>query len=447
MTTNVFTTPRMTSTPFGRDNTGKFGRMPTPDSYYTRREEDCSPRVSTEHANTVPEKQLVELIGEMFNNCMDNFMASRDVRPAKSEHSVSFSEVPLEYRNDPDRRVDTESVVVVSNLPKHADENFIRTVTLGCGEITKVLTSDLGANVGAQISFKNNDGTVKVCNQLNHSAYWQVNIAEEDRHKTAFISKYGQFQFKKLGFGLCNSPSTFSRVMNLVLHGLNWNIARAFLDDIMVMGRSFEEHLQNLRKVLDRFRRYGLKLKPKKCGLFVRKVEFLGRTVSKNNIEIGTSYTDTVANWPTPKCSKDVEKFLGFVNYHRMFIKNLAQLATPLYGLTGRHSFKWEVEQQTAFDSIKDIMCQPPVLAIPNQTGEFILDCDASDVAVAAELSQIQDGVECVIGYCSFALTPEQRRYCTTRLELLAVIRCTRQYKHLLGRKFTVRTDHNRLID
>ena len=80
------------------------------------------------------------------------------------------------------------------------------------------------------------------------------------------------------------------------------------------------------------------------------------------------------------------------------------------------------MEQQTVFDSIKDIMCQPPVLAIPNQTGEFILDCDASDVAVAAELSQIQDGVERVIGYCSFALTPEQRRYCTTRLELLAVM-------------------------
>ena len=96
-------------------------------------------------------------------------MASRDVQPAKSKHSVSFSEVPLEYRDDPDRRVDTESVVVVSNLPKHADENFIRTVTLGCGEITKVLTSDLGANVGAQISFKNNDGTVKACNQLNQT--------------------------------------------------------------------------------------------------------------------------------------------------------------------------------------------------------------------------------------------------------------------------------------
>ena len=87
------------------------------------------------------------------------------------------------------------------------------------------------------------------------------------------------------------------------------------------MGRSFEEHLQNLREVLDRFPRYGLKLKPKKCELSVRKVEFLGRTVSKNNIEIGTSYTDTVANWLTPKCSKDVEKFLGFVNYHRKFIK------------------------------------------------------------------------------------------------------------------------------
>ena len=130
---------------------------------------------------------------------MDNYMASRDVRPAKSEHSVSVSEVPLEYRDDPDSRVDTESVVVVSNLPKHADENFIRTVTLGCGEITKVLTSDLGANVGAQISFKNNDGTVKVCNQLNQTLINNdrlnaciMNIPSSHKQEPRYLLKQGQ---------------------------------------------------------------------------------------------------------------------------------------------------------------------------------------------------------------------------------------------------------------
>ena len=109
MTTNVFTTPHMTSTPFCRDDTGIFGRMPSPKSYNNLcREEDYSPRVSIEDAYKVPEKQLVELIGEMFNNCMDNYMAPRNVQPTKIEPSVSFSEVPLEYIDEPDRRVDTE---------------------------------------------------------------------------------------------------------------------------------------------------------------------------------------------------------------------------------------------------------------------------------------------------------------------------------------------------
>ena len=109
MTTNVFTKPHMTSTPFCRDDTGIFGLMPTPISYNNLcREEDYSPRISIEDAYRVPEKQLVELIGEMFNNCMDNYMASRDVQLTKIKPSVSFSEVPLEYIDEPDRRVDME---------------------------------------------------------------------------------------------------------------------------------------------------------------------------------------------------------------------------------------------------------------------------------------------------------------------------------------------------
>ena len=279
-----------------------------------------------------------------------------------------------------------------------------------------------------------------------NSAYWQVKIAKADQHKTAFITKYGLFEFARLGFGLTGAPATFSRVMNLVLRGLTWEIALAFLDDIMVLGLDFENHLENLRKVLDRFRSYGLKLKPKKCDLFNTKVEFLGHVVSEGQIEIGSGYIDALLNWQEPTCTKDVERFLGFVNYHRNFIKDLAKLAVPLYAITGKKQFLWGNEQKTAFEQLKSALSTKPVLAIPNQKGEFILDCDASDYAIGGELSQIQDGVERVIGYCSFALSSEQTRYCTTRKELLAIIRCTKQYKHhLIGRKFTVRTDHNSL--
>ena len=100
-----------------------------------------------------------------------------------------------------------------------------------------------------------------------NSAYWQMNVRKEDRPKTAFITKYGLFQFTRMSFGLCNAPSTYARAMDLVLRGLTWQVVLCFLGDILVMGKSFEDHLKNLRAVFDRFREYGIKLKPRKCDL------------------------------------------------------------------------------------------------------------------------------------------------------------------------------------
>ncbi|MEX1352305.1 MAG: reverse transcriptase domain-containing protein, partial [Desulfobacterales bacterium] len=119
-----------------------------------------------------------------------------------------------------------------------------------------------------------------------NSAYWQIKISEEDRKKTAFLTKYGLYEHVRMGFGLCNAPATFSRVINLILRGLNWKTVLAFLDDILVLGKSFDDHVQNLSEVFEKLRVHGLKLKPKKCELFQKQVEFLGRVVSENGIEM-----------------------------------------------------------------------------------------------------------------------------------------------------------------
>ena len=280
-----------------------------------------------------------------------------------------------------------------------------------------------------------------------NSAYWQVHIKKEDKKKTAFITKYGLFQFARMPFGLCNAPATYCRVMNLILHGLNWDIVLAFLDDILVLGDSFETHLSNLRRVLQRFRKYGLHLKPKKCVLFQEEVEFLGRQVSNQGLSLSQENIKAVIDWPLPKTTREVEQFLGLVNYHRLFLKDLAKIAVPLYNITGKNKFKWEEEQEMAFANIKTLITTAPLLGLPNSKDPFILDTDASDYAIGAELIQIQNGEERVISFGSLALSHEQRRYCTTRKELLAVIRFTRQYRHyLLGRSFTVRTDHHSLL-
>ena len=279
-----------------------------------------------------------------------------------------------------------------------------------------------------------------------NNGYYQVRVKEEDQEKTAFITKYGLYEFVRMPFGLCNAPSTFQRAMNLVLRGLTWKSALAFLDDVMILGKTFEEHLENLREVLSRFRTYNLKLKPKKCSFFKKKVKFLGRVVGEDTVEVDPESISAVKDWPTPKCTRDVESFLGFINYHREHIPKLAEIAEPLYALTGKAPFMWNECQQVAFDKLKNLLISPEVLAIPQQEGGFVLDCDASDGSVGAELSQYQDGILKPIAYGSKKLSPLQRRYCTTRKELLAVVTFTRQFRHyLLCKPFLCRTDHNSL--
>lgn len=154
-----------------------------------------------------------------------------------------------------------------------------------------------------------------------NSAYWQVPVKKEDQPKTAFITKYGLYQFTRMSFGLCNAPSTYARAMDLVLRGLNSEIVLCFLDDILVMGKDFEDHMSNLRAVFERFRQYGIKLKPRKCDLCKQEVSFLGRKVNKNGMAIGEEYVEAIKEWKTPTNTKEVEQFLGLLNYHRNFIK------------------------------------------------------------------------------------------------------------------------------
>jgi hypothetical protein len=175
-------------------------------------------------------------------------------------------------------------------------------------------------------------------------------------------------------------------------------------------------------------------------------VEFLGRVVGPRGIYIGPGYIKDIKNWPRPKNKKEVERFLEFTNYHRAFIEEYTQITFPLQALTGKRTYQWGDEQEKAFDELRNAMVRAPVLALPNASDPFILDTDASDKSVGAELIQIQEGEERAVEYGSLTLTTEQQKYCTTRKELLAIIRFSLQFRHyLLGRHFTVRTDHNSL--
>ena len=224
------------------------------------------------------------------------------------------------------------------------------------------------------------------------SGYWQVELQKEDQEKTAFCTQEGLFEFQVMPFGLCNAPATFQRLMDMVLAGLQWSHCLVYLDDVIVLGRNFEDHLANLHQVFLRFREAGLKVKPSKCELLKRKVYFLGHIVSEEGVATDPAKTAKVASWPRPTSCKQVQQFVGFANYYRRFVRDFASIAKPLIRLTEKNSsFRWTNECQSAFDTIRQKLISPPILAFPNFSKPFILDTDASDVGIGAVLSQIQD--------------------------------------------------------
>ncbi|CAG2249075.1 unnamed protein product [Mytilus edulis] len=253
------------------------------------------------------------------------------------------------------------------------------------------------------------------------SGYWQVEMDENDKEKTAFTSTKGLFHFNVMPMGLCNGVATFQRLMEYTLAGLNWQTCLIYIDDIIVFSDSFESHLSRLSDVLDRIALQGLKVSPKKCSLFQKQVSFLGHIVSSEGIATDPDKIASVKTWPLPKSMTDVRSFLGTCSYYRKFIKSFAEIARPLHKLTEKNcTFDWTNECNEAFEKLQMTLMSAPILGYPDMTKQFILDTDASGFGIGAVLSQIHEGKEVVVAYYSKSLSKAQRQYCVTRRELLA---------------------------
>ena len=272
-------------------------------------------------------------------------------------------------------------------------------------------------------------------------------MSPADREKTAFCTPDGLFEFKVMPFGLCNAPATFQRLMDTVLAGLQWSSCLVYIDDVIVLGRSFDDHLLNLRAIFEQMRKAGLKLKPSKCALCKHTVEFLGHIVSSDGVHTDPKKTEKVSKWPTPSNRQELLRFLGLTSYYRRFVRDYASIAKPLHHLTEKNvAFGWTSECQSAFENLRQKLVSTPILAFPDCSKPFLLDTDASDVGIGAVLSQVQDGTERVIAYASRVLSKPERQYCVTRRELLAVVVFIQHFRpYLLGNTFTLRTDHGSL--
>ncbi|MCG7877680.1 MAG: RNase H-like domain-containing protein, partial [Candidatus Thiodiazotropha endolucinida] len=247
-------------------------------------------------------------------------------------------------------------------------------------------------------------------------------------------------------FGLVNAPSSFQRLMEDVLRGLQWAESLLYMDDIITPGPTVKESLRRLENVFKRLMKANLKLKPSKCIFFQKSVKFLGHVVSEEGVHTCPDKIEAVRDWPTPVDAKQVRSFLGLASYYRKFVRGFADIARPLHKICEKKAkFLWSEECETAFKTLKQALTQAPILAYPRcDGGKFILDTDASDKAVGAVLSQEQDGKELVIAYMSKTMNIHEQSYCVTRKELLAVVSALRNFhSYLYGQEILLRTDNS----
>ena len=279
------------------------------------------------------------------------------------------------------------------------------------------------------------------------SGFHQIRLRAEDCPKTAFRTRFGLFEYTVLPMGLCNAPGTFMQLMNDIFRDMLDKTVLVFLDDILIFSRTKEEHIKHVREVLTRLRAQKLYAKRSKCEFFRKEVEFLGHRIGANGLSVSQDKIDAVKQWKPPRNVTELRSFLGLAGFYRRFVEKYSHIALPLTELTkGENTWKWGPEQQTAFDTLKEKLCNAPVLLIPDPSKPFVLNCDACGYATGAVLQQDQGRGLQPIAYRSRKLTPAECRYDTREQEFLALFDACSYWRHYLhGQRFTLLSDHDSL--
>ncbi len=284
------------------------------------------------------------------------------------------------------------------------------------------------------------------------TGFYQILIALEDRHKTAFVTSQGLFEYNVLPMGLCNSPGVFQALMNDTFREYLDKFVLVFLDDIIIYSDTLEDHERHLRLALQRLREQRLCAKLSKSALCQTEVEFLGHYVGRDGLRVMEDKIEAVRDWPVPTSMRELRAFLGLAGYYRRFVRDFSDIALPLTELTRNvthQRLQWGARQQVAFVELKRALQTTPVLALPDPSLPFVVNCDASGYAVGAVLQQDRGSGLQPIAFMSKKLTGAETRYPVHEQELLAIITALTTWKHYLSGTAVpvrVRTDHKSLV-
>lgn len=262
------------------------------------------------------------------------------------------------------------------------------------------------------------------------SGYWQIPMDPAHKEKTAFVTPDGLFEFNVMPFGLSNAPATFERFMDTILRGLKWEICLCYLDDVVIFGRTFEEHNTRLEMVLNCLEKAGLVLNSKKCRFGERQTLVLGHLVDKDGVRPDPQKIEAVSQFKHPKSVRDLRSFLGLCSYFRRFVPNFAELASPLSSLLRKNApFYWTSECEASFSQQKFLLTSGPILRHFDPAAPTEVHTDASGIGIGAVLVQRLHGTEHVIAYASRTLSKPEKNYTVTEQECLAVIFAVHKFR------------------
>ncbi|XP_023159122.1 uncharacterized protein LOC101459516 [Ceratitis capitata] len=277
-------------------------------------------------------------------------------------------------------------------------------------------------------------------------AFWQIPLAESSRDYTCFtVPNRPLYRYRVMPFGLCNAPQALCRLMDRVIPPQLKTQVFVYLDDLLIVSASFDDHMSILAEVAHELRRAGLTINVGKSKFCIREVKYLGYIVGNGTLRTDPDKISAVSNYPVPTSVKLLRRFLGMAGWYRRFVDNFAAVATPLTNLLKKSkNFSWNDEAQKSLDTLKQMLCTAPVLASPNYEKPFIIQCDASKLGVGAVLAQKNiDGIEVPIAYFSQKLNKAQTNYSVTELECLAAILSLKKFRaYVEGQDFTIVTDH-----
>lgn len=276
--------------------------------------------------------------------------------------------------------------------------------------------------------------------------FHQIELDEESREITTFITHCGLYRYKRLMFGVSSAPEMYQHITGQLVADIPGVVN--FIDDLVVFGKTKAEHDERLEMLLKRLEEKGLTLNKGKCEMGKEEMELLGFHIGKKGISPTEQKVKAISEARQPENPSELRSFLGLVNFCGKFIPNLATLTEPLRKLTRKdNSFFWTNEQENAFIQIKAAMSEPKHLTPFKKNAKTILVTDAGPVGLGAILIQVQDGQEKIISYASKGLTDVEKRYSQTEKEALGIVwGCEHFYPYLYGQHFELRTDHKPLI-